>query len=296
MLDYRVRTFLETCRTGSVTRAARELSISQPAASQHLRQLERRYGCALLAKSGRGMEPTQAGRVLYRALSVMEADEERLARDLEALAGDARPPLRLGCTRTIADHLAPNLLAAHLRRHPDERLLMRTGNTHELVDLIDRGEVDFALVEGPFDHATLDSEPLSREACVVVGPPLWGAGEGRPESIAALRPLRLVLREPGSGTREILERALAARDLSTDDFAGTIELASIPAIKACVAAEAGVTFLYRRAAADELARGELVDMTPPDFEVEHDFSAVWQRGSLYAGRFRSLLEEWRGLA
>ena len=122
-----------------------------------------------------------------------------------------------------------------------------------------------------------------------------GGGGPGPRGVAELLGRRLVLREEGSGTREILERQLAARDLSVADFAGVIELASIPAIKACVAAGAGVSFLYRVAVEGELARGELADVTPDDFAVEHDFSLIWQRGSRYAGRYRALLREWRDL-
>ena len=150
---------------------------------------------------------------------------------------------------------------------------MRTGNTAELVTLIDQGEIDFALVEGSFDRTAFGSEVFSREPYLAVA----AAGE-RPDSIAELLGKRLVLREPGSGTREILERHLAARELSVSDFAGTIELASIPTIKACVAAGAGVSFLYRVAVEQELADGTLADVTPADFAIEHDFSLIWQRG------------------
>ena len=202
---------------------------------------------------------------------------------------DARPPLRLGCTRTVGDFVAPRILADHLRRHPNAQLRMRVGNTAELVRLLDGGEIDLALVEGSFDRASFESETFSREPFVAVA-----AAGARPASVADLLGMRLVLREPGSGTREILERNLAARDLAVGDFAGVIELASIPAIKACVAAGAGVSFLYRVAVADELGAGTLADVTPADFAVEHDFSLIWQRGSRYAPRWRALLREWRG--
>ena len=289
MLDYRVHTFLAVCRAGTFTRAAEELHISQPAVSQHIRQLEGRYGCALFIKMGHGMDLTPAGQTLYQACACAENDETRLQAEIEALATarSERPPLRLGCTRTIADYAAPRLLAAHLARHPDERILMRTGNTAELVSLIDRGEIDFALVEGSFDRAVFDSALFSREPFVAVA---QAAVPHR--SISELLRHRLILREPGSGTREIFEQYLAVRNRSTHDFAGVIELASIPAIKACVAAGAGVSFLYRVAVEDELARGELVDVTPEDFTIEHDFSLIWQRGSRYAKRYRALLREW----
>ena len=290
MLDYRTHTFLTVCRAGSYTRAAEELHVTQPAVSQHIRQLEAHYGCALFAKSGRGVEPTEAGQLLYRALCAAENDEVRLRAELDAHAAvkNARPPLRLGCTRTIADYVAPRLLAAHLGRRPDERVCMRTGNTAELVALIDAGEIDFALIEGSFDRRAFESEVLSREPFVAVA----AAGE-RAASVTDLLARRLVLREQGSGTREILERHLAARELSVGDFAGVIELASIPAIKACVAADAGVSFLYRVAVEAELATGALVDVTPADCAITHDFSLIWQRGSRYAARYRALLREWQ---
>ena len=289
MLDYRTHTFLAVYRSGSFTRAAEQLHVTQPAVSQHVRQLETHYGCALFSKTGRGVEPTEAGRLLYRALDAAENDEERLRRELEALQSEknVRPPLRLGCTRTIADYVAPQLLAHHLARHPRERVLMRTGNTAELVALIDSGEIDFALVEGSFERKTFESEVFSREPFVAVS-----ASRERPTSITDLLDQQLVLREPGSGTREILERHLAAIDLSIEDFAGIIELASIPTIKACVAAGAGVSFLYRAAVEEQLADGTLVDVTPADFTINHDFSLIWQRGSRYANRYRSLLGEW----
>lgn len=289
MLDYRTHTFLTVCRTGSLTRAAAELHVTQPAVSQHIRQLERHYGCRLFTKTGRGVTPTAAGELLRRELGAMESDEGRLRAELDALKDekDARPPLRLGCTRTVGDFVAPRILADHLRRHPNEQLRMRVGNTAELVGLLNGGEIDLALVEGSFDRASFESETFSREPFVAVA-----AAGARPESIADLLGMRLVLREPGSGTREILERHLAARDLAVGDFAGVIELASIPAIKACVAAGAGVSFLYRVAVESELTDGRLVDVTPADFAVEHDLSLIWQRGSRYAPRWRALLREW----
>lgn len=291
MLDYRTHTFLTVCRTGSLTRAAAELHVTQPAVSQHIRQLERHYGCRLFTKTGRGVAPTTAGELLRRELGAMESDEVRLRAELDALKDekDERPPLRLGCTRTVGDFVAPRILADHLRRHPNEQLRMRVGNTAELVGLLDGGEIDLALVEGSFDRASFESETFSREPFVAVA-----AAGARPESVADLLGMRLVLRERGSGTREILERHLAARNLAVGDFAGVIELASIPAIKACVAAGAGVSFLYRVAVADELAAGTLADVTPADFAMKHDFSLIWQRGSRYAPRWRALLREWRG--
>lgn len=309
MLDYRTHTFLEVYRQRSFTRAAEALLITQPAVSQHVRQLEAHYGCALFTKTGRGVEPTPAADLLYQRLLAMENDEGRLRTETAELAarptGTSAAPLIFGCTRTIADYVAPRLISTHLAAHPDASVTMRAGNTRDLVCALEQGEIDFALVEGSFDRSRFAYETLSHEAYVAVAAPRAAVSPGtagverhentpsRPVSIRQLLGQRLVLREAGSGTREILEKHLAARDLAVEDFAGLVELESIPTIKACVRAGAGISFMYRAAVEAELEAGELVDITPDDFQVEHDFCLIWQRGSQYAPRYRALCAAWR---
>ena len=88
MLDYRAHTFLAVVRAGSFTRAAEELHVTQPAVSQHIRQLEAHYNCVLFSKTGRGVEPTRAGRLLYRSLDAERNDEARLRAELDSLQGE----------------------------------------------------------------------------------------------------------------------------------------------------------------------------------------------------------------
>ncbi len=302
MLDYRTHTFLEVYRQRSFTRAAESLLITQPAVSQHIRQLEAHYGCALFTKTGRGVDPTPAADLLYRRLLTMENDEARLR--IEAADAAHRnaashiAPLRFGCTRTIADYVAPFLMASHLSTHPDSDVALRAGNTRDLVCALDQGIIDFALVEGSFDRSSFAFETLSTEPYVAVAAPRDRDGNTPSRPVASVRDLlteRLILREAGSGTREILEKHLSARDLDLGDFAGVVGIESIPTIKACVRAGSGITFMYRVAVEAELAAGEFVDITPDDFRIEHDFCLIWQRGSQYAPRYRSLCEAWRAL-
>ena len=292
MLDYRTRTFLTVYRTRSFTAAARELHITQPAVSQHIKYLEAHYGCMLFAKQGHSIEPTLQAQALYPHLLAMANDEGKMMEELASLSSGehAGAPLHLGCTRTVADYLAPRLIAGYLLNHPARALTMKTGNTRDLLDDIAHGELDVALVEGSFDRTGYEHEALSREDYIAVATPaLANSIHGIDDLL--LHPL--ILREPGSGTREILEASLAARDLRVDDFARTYELESIPVIKTCVRAGIGVSFLYRIAVQDELSKGTLVDVTPSDYTLQHDFNLVWQRGSIMAARYRALLAEWR---
>lgn len=340
MLDHRVQTFLAVYQCRNFTRAATQLRLSQPAVSQHIRQLESHYGCPLFEKSSRGVEPTAAAAVLFDHLSTAVNDEQRLqAEVLEAQHNPRRhPPLRFACTRTIGDYVAPRILTQHLLQHPGERIEMYLGNTRDLVSDIESGTIDFALVEGSFDRKRFDSELLSCEPYIAVGAPsiaeqaalapcnlsshttrsddakccpkrpiaitsAKSANQGsgatrcpkRPASIHDVLSFPLILREQGSGTREILEKHLAARDVSIAQFCRSIEVESIPTIKALACAGYGVTFIYRVAVEKELEQGALVDITPLDFSIEHDFRLIWQRNSRYAERYRALADSWRAL-
>lgn len=289
MLDYRVQTFLTAHRLGSFTRAARELHITQPAVSQHIRHLEAYYGCPLFTVRGRTLHPTAAGDVLYQRLSAMANDEERLRSEVAALSAGPDAPLRLGCTRTIADYMAPRLLAARAARHPGQGINLHCGNTCELLEQMETGRLDAALVEGLYDRRTFDGAALSIEPLIAIA--AADAGIAPPGTIDELLGQTLIVREEGSGSREILERSLAARGLGLGSFASVIEVASIPVIKEFVREGVGMTFIYRVAVEDDLAAGKVADVTPRDFALEHHFDLIWQRGSIYEERFRALLDE-----
>ena len=171
MLDYRAHTFIIAYRLRSFTRAAEELHITQPAVSQHIKQLEARAGCRLFETRGRAIHSTPAGDLLYRRLSVMANDEARIIDELRRLDSATAVPLRLGCTRTIADYVAPRLLAKHAQRHPEQTAHLRSANTHDLLISLEMGELDLALVEGPYDRSSFDGSVLSTEPYVAVASP-----------------------------------------------------------------------------------------------------------------------------
>ncbi|MDM8162753.1 MULTISPECIES: LysR family transcriptional regulator [Collinsella] len=293
MLDYRVKSFLAVCRTGSFTRAADELHITQPAVTQHVRALESHYGCALFEREGRAMRLTAAGEVAYRRLGAFANDEARLGSELRSAQGEPERELRLGCTRTVADYLAPLLLTRERGAGALVDVALTVGNTAELTRALTAGELDLALVEGFFDRALFEAEVVAREPFVAVARAGNGALSPGARTLEDLLRCELVVRERGSGTREILERLLAARDRRIGDFARVTELGGIPAIKAVVRASDAVTFIYRMAVADELACGELEDVTPDGFAVSHDICGIWQRGSIYEDDLRALVGRWR---
>lgn len=291
MLDFRIYTFLEVCKYMNFTKAAEALHITQPAVSQHIRYIEEYYQTRLFTFQGKKPVLTETGEYLLHAFTTLSHDQVYLKEQLLSMQ-KKKPALIFGATLTIGEYVMPRFLIEYQTRHPDTVLTMITANTHELLDRISDGEIDFAIVEGYFDKTQYDYLTFSSEPYIAVaGTPLFE--DCHPRSLSELLDQKLIVREPGSGTREILEKHLEARNLSIHDFSGVSEIGNIPALKAVVSAGLGITFLYRSAAEEELKNGILFDVTPENFSITHDFTLIWQKGSMFASRYRTIFEEWK---
>lgn len=291
MLDFRIYTFLEVCKYMNFTKAAESLHITQPAVSRHIRYIEEYYGTRLFSFQGKRPVLTETGNYLFHAFTTLSHDQIYLKETLAAMEKQ-QPSVVFGVTLTIGEFVMPQFLISYQKRHPDTTLTMITANTHELLSRISDGEIDFALVEGYFDKTQYDYLTFSSEPYIAVSGSPLPHGE-RPATVRDLLGQKLIIREAGSGTREILEKYLTARNLSFSDFSGISEIGNIHALKSLVTAGLGITFVYRCAVEEELKNGTLFDITPEDFSVTHDFTLIWQKGSMFSSRYHTLFEEWK---
>ena len=273
---------------GSVSRAAERLMVSQPAVSKQLRELERQVGAPLFDRLPRGVRATQAGTLLAgyagRIFALAAEAEERLAE----LRGLARGELRVGASTTIAVYLLPPVFAAFRRAHPGVRLVIDIANATEIGRRLSAGGLDVALSEGEPDPADFDATPFLTDDLIAIAPPghpfarRRGAGAGsRPGTrLAACKAAEVcgepfVVREPGSGTRAVVERALAARGLSVTPV---MTAGNTGVIKRAVAAGVGVAFVSRLACKVELRTGELVELKTGDLTITRPLYRIRVRG------------------
>lgn len=161
MLDFRVETFLAVCRHMNFTKAARELSITQPAVSHHIRYLEQAYGAALFRHNGKRLQLTEAGEILRRTLLTMKHDEQHLQKRMQQAATGTRD-YSFGATLSVAEFMLNEALGRFLHLHPDSRIRMQVADTKVLLSKLDSGELDFAVVEGDFPKAEYDFSSLAR--------------------------------------------------------------------------------------------------------------------------------------
>ena len=281
MLAFRMETFLAVCQCMNFTRASEQLNITQPAVSQHIRYLEKHYNTKLFRYEGKKLMLTGAGEILRNASLTMKHDEISMQSEMQK--SEEGTEIRFGATRTVGDMLMGNILEKYLREYPDADIHMVVENTQELLKRLDDGRIDFALVEGFFKKSEYDYQKYSEENYIAVCSPDHPFRK-KTASIEDLFGERLLLREEGSGTREVLERYLDSQNLSTADFERTMEAGSLHTIKELTKSGCGITFLYEVAVREELRSGTLIRIPLKDFQVTHEFTFIWRRGSIYADR------------
>lgn len=227
------------------------------------------------------------------AVTTMKHDDMALRRMFdEEKAGERQ--LIFGVTMTIGEYVIGRYLASYIRRHPATRIRLSIANTEELLGKLDRGEIDFALVEGFFEKRDYDFRTFRREQYLGVCAPGFLQPQEKPRSFQDLFSNTLITREPGSGTREVLERALSEEGWGIGDFANVVEISNMGAIKMMAEGGGGIAFLYEAAVRGELERGSLVQVSLEGFPRYHDFTFIWRKNSLFAGQYMELLDEMAG--
>lgn len=287
--DFRVKTFLTVCKTLNYTRAAEELALTQPAVSQHITYLEREYGAKLFAYHKKKLELTRAGRVLRDALATMAHDDALLHERIAEVAHGAAVQLRIGMTLTAGEYVVAAPLVRYLAAHPEIRATVRSGGTQQLLALLAQGAIDCAFVEGLFDKSAFAGDTFRTEQLVCI----CAAGHvfaREPASVHDLLGERLILREEGSGSRDVLAHALAKHNLSPAAFADTCVVESLDIIKIFVAGDLGISFVYESAVQREVQEGSLRVIPLSGEPITHDIAFVRLPGSIFENDLRALFE------
>ncbi|MDI9833757.1 LysR family transcriptional regulator [Streptomyces sp. KAU_LT] len=280
---------LAVARLGSLGGAARELGITQPAASSRIRSMERQLGVALVDRSPRGSRLTDAGALVTDwARRVVEAAQAFDA-GAQALRVRRDSRLRVAASMTIAEYLLPGWLLALRAQRPDTAVSLHAGNSAAVAERLLADEADLGFVEGLTVPTGLDSVVIAHDNLIVVTAPghAWSRRR-RPLDAAELAATPLILREKGSGTRQVLDAALGglARPL--------IELSSTTAVKAAAVGGAGPAVLSELAVGEELSMRRLVAIPLAGVSLARDLRAVWPTGHRPVGPARELLSLTRG--
>lgn len=260
-----LRLFAAVARHKSFSRAAEALHLSQPAVSKGVRDFEAQVGSRLLERGAGGVTVTEAGGLLLRHAATLFAAERAAEEELAALRGLQRGTLSIGASTTVATYQLPPILGAFHKRHPEIELRLTSANTRAIADLLIARELDIALIEGPVDAPGLEILPWREEEMILIAAPDHRlARVGRPIPTDAVADEIVIVREPGSGTRDVALAALEAHHIVPRQI---LEVGSTEAIKQIVAGGLGVAIVSAAAAADQIALGKLVVLRAEGFAV-----------------------------
>lgn len=260
--------FCAAVEEGTISGAARRMYLSQPSVSERLAELEREARVLLLERSRRGVEPTREGELLYRHARKVLDEIRALEYVLHTLKSKHDMRLRFAASSTLGEHLLPEWLWGFRKKVPGTLPDLFVGNTREVAELVAGGRFAFGLIEGEWYPESLEGIPLLDDELVVVVPPRhrWARGGVRAEELSE-EPF--ISREKGSGTREVVERALSELGV---ELRVEMEIGSTSAIKEAIEAGMGFSIFSRAAVQLELEAGRLA--VAEGFEIPRRFTLI----------------------
>ena len=270
----------------SFSQAAERLGVTQPAVSLQVRALEKRLGTQLLDRSGRRVEPTEAGLRLYRGAKRMLTLEDQIVGDVTASAeGDLAGDLVLGASTGPAAIAVPLLLCEFQRESPGVRVSLTVSDTHAVVERVAARELELGIVGAARRHRGVRFEPFFSDEVILACPP-GHRFAGRTVSLGELREESLVLMQEGAGVRQVVEDALRRQGVRLRDLDVRLELGLQESVRAAVEAGYGVTFISRTAVEAGLEAGTLAAAQVEGMEASREISLASA-----AGRTRSRVAE-----
>ena len=262
----------------SFSEAAERLGVTQPAVSQQIRSLEERVGQQLLDRSGRRVEPTEAGNRLYRSAQRLLALERQL---LEEVAGNAEGPLRgqlaIGASTGPGGTVVPVLLCEFAEANPEVTIDLTISDTQTIVDRVARRELELGIVGATPRNRSVAYEPFFRDEVVLVCPPDHDFA-GTTVSLDDLRGERLIAMQEGAGVRQVIDDELREKGMRLRDLDVRLELGLQESVKSAVEAGHGVTFISRTAVEPELTQGTLAVAQVRGLEPSREISLVRAAG------------------
>lgn len=291
-----VEIFCRVYEQRSFSRAARELGLTQPTVSAHIKDLEASLGTPLFNRLGREIQATEAGRFLHLHSQPMLLLKRELSQRMDGFLNRVEGELLIGASSVPGEYLLPPLMTAFHKRHPAVRVRLRITDTAQTLDALSRGEIELGVVGATAASDDLVYEPFAKDS-LVLAVPGTAAWKGRASfTLRELRELPLLVRESGSGTLGVLERALGKHKASIADLHVAAELGSIGAIKEAVKSGHGVSFLSNLAIASERRAGTIrVAFVPELGVIRRAYHTVISRRHVLSPVTRAFLEDVRRL-
>lgn len=277
---HQLHIFYTVAEKGSFSAAAQALHMTQPAVTMQIQSLEDYFGTKLLVRSTKRIELSEAGRALMpyaeRGIDLMRETESAMARFTHMLEGR----LQLGASLTIGEYVLPRLLGPFGQQYPHINIVLKVMNTAEILEQILHHQLSFGLVEAAVQHPDMVMEPVMQDELKLIVPaehPLTRQSEVHLQEVLDYP---FVLREKGSGTRQVMEEELTRLQVDLDLVKTVMDLGSTGAVKSAVEAGFGITMLSPSSVKHEVALGLLKVIDIKDASFRRNFYSIHLKSTL----------------
>jgi LysR family transcriptional regulator, transcriptional activator of the cysJI operon len=280
--DFRLQVFHTVAKRLNFTRAAEELFISQPAVTRHIQELEQQFKVKLFERNGTRIRLTDAGQRLLQHTEELFAIYRNIEFDMSSLTRRQSGRLYLGGSMTTAPYIIPPILARFHGRYPDVEVSLITGNTQQIEQALGQQEIDLGIVEGHSRHSSISYTEFMKDEIVLVSNPahpLAKRASIRPEDLTRIP---LLLREPGSGTLEVVAHALKGIGIKLSQLNKEMQLNSTEVIKSYLLNAPCMAFLSIHAIEKELQNNECCIIDVKGLHIERNFYFARLQGDTQA--------------
>jgi len=283
----KLKIFYEVARELNMTSVANKLYISQSAISQSIHEMEEMLGVKLFNRIGKRLYLTSEGAVYLnytrRILNLYE-ESVNVISDLNNLE---KGSLKIGASTTIGIYVLPEIIDKFSKKHQTIDLFITIENTQNIAEMIMENKIDLAFVEGPVHSDEIIVENIWKDELIFIMPLSQKWNDIEYVNEFNLKDEKMILREKGSGTRKIFEKAMKDNDIP---FTITFELGNTEAIKRAVVAGMGISCLSERAVKDEIQCGKLLSRRLKNIKIERYFNLIYHKDKYISKLFREFIE------
>ncbi len=277
MDDHKLKVFCTVAETKSFSKASEIIRLTQPAVSLQIQALEEIYGTKLFNRSGCIITLTPAGEVLYKYAKEINTLYTAAEKELGAFTGQVKGVVTIGASSTIGNYVLPAVIAEFRKKYPKVAVHLVIGNTRTIVDYLNAGGIDIALVEGDVKKQKLIVEKLIPDEMVLIMHPLHPWARKSNVSIFDVAKEPFIFREEGSGTRQMIEKYLIKHGISPQSIKIVFIMGSTESIKSAVEEGLGVSIVSKWAAKKEIRYGTLKTASLKEDRFMRDFSLLYRK-------------------
>ncbi len=277
-MDYRDKVFIKVAENLSFSKASKELFISQPAVTKHIKELESKLKTTLFQRKGNKIHLTKSGKLTYNYLKKINHLYRELEFEIGVLNDTFKGTLRIGASSTISQYLIPKVLAAFYKRYPNIELFLFNGNSFEMEQKLLDNQIDIALVENEASHPNLKYTDFIDDELIIVTGINSVYSKRKYISISDLYEIPIVLREKGSGTLQVIEKAFKRQSIDFNKLNILIHLGSTEAIKNFLCDFNGIAIVSEISIEKEIRLKEITKINIKKISLNRKFRIALRQG------------------